>query len=65
MTCCIIKFLLVFCAFDIDDLPDRNCDKCVQCCVDYEGWLQFQNCLYKVSIIAHYYQLSFNVNVML
>ncbi|XP_037923835.1 sodium channel protein 60E isoform X3 [Hermetia illucens] len=32
----------------IDDLPDRNCDRCVQCCVDYEGWLQFQNCLYKV-----------------
>lgn len=31
-----------------DDLPDRNCDKCVQCCVDYDGWLQFQNCLYKV-----------------
>jgi len=22
-----------------DDLPDRNCDKCIQCCVDYEGWL--------------------------
>lgn len=41
-----IKFLIfIF----IDDLPDRNCDKCVQCCVDYEGWLQFQNCLYKVS----------------
>ncbi|XP_059225604.1 sodium channel protein 60E isoform X7 [Stomoxys calcitrans] len=32
----------------IDDLPDRNCDRCVQCCIDYEGWLQFQNCLYKV-----------------
>ncbi len=31
-----------------DDLPDRNCDKCVQCCVDYAGWLQFQNYLYKV-----------------
>lgn len=31
-----------------DDLPDRNCTKCVQCCIDYEGWLQFQNCLYKV-----------------
>ncbi|XP_014469648.1 PREDICTED: sodium channel protein 60E isoform X2 [Dinoponera quadriceps] len=32
----------------LDDLPDRNCDKCIQCCVDYEGWLRFQNCLYKV-----------------
>ncbi|XP_052873705.1 sodium channel protein 60E-like [Anopheles cruzii] len=31
-----------------DDLPDRNCDSCVQCCIDYEGWLQFQNCLYKI-----------------
>ncbi|XP_014238503.2 sodium channel protein 60E isoform X1 [Trichogramma pretiosum] len=30
------------------DLPDRNCDKCIQCCVDYERWLRFQNCLYKV-----------------
>ncbi|XP_015174798.1 PREDICTED: sodium channel protein 60E isoform X1 [Polistes dominula] len=32
----------------LDDLPDRNCEKCMQCCVDYEGWLRFQNCLYKV-----------------
>ncbi|XP_054277860.1 sodium channel protein 60E-like [Macrosteles quadrilineatus] len=32
----------------LDDLVDRNCDKCVECCVDYEGWLRFQNCLYKV-----------------
>lgn len=31
-----------------EDLPDRNCDKCISCCVDYEGWLQFQNCLYKI-----------------
>lgn len=34
--------------FFIDDLPDRNCDRCVHCCADYESWLQFQNCLYKV-----------------
>lgn len=33
-----------------DDVPDRNCTKCVQCCIDYEGWLQFQNCLYKVCV---------------
>ncbi|XP_043685465.1 sodium channel protein 60E isoform X4 [Vespula pensylvanica] len=32
----------------LDDLPDRNCERCIQCCVDYEGWLRFQNCLYKV-----------------
>ncbi|CAK9822074.1 Sodium channel protein 60E [Anthophora retusa] len=32
----------------LDDLPDRNCEKCIQCCIDYEGWLRFQNCLYKV-----------------
>ncbi|XP_070140733.1 sodium channel protein 60E [Drosophila kikkawai] len=32
----------------IDDLPDRNCDRCVHWCTDYESWLQFQNCLYKV-----------------
>ncbi|XP_017837451.1 sodium channel protein 60E isoform X2 [Drosophila busckii] len=32
----------------IDDLPDRNCDRCIHCCADYESWLQFQNCLYKV-----------------
>ncbi|XP_053979971.1 sodium channel protein 60E isoform X4 [Hylaeus volcanicus] len=32
----------------LDDLPDRNCEKCMQCCVDYEGWLRFQNSLYKV-----------------
>jgi hypothetical protein len=32
----------------LDDLPDRNCDKCTQCCVDYDGWLRFQSGLYKV-----------------
>ncbi|XP_053686952.1 sodium channel protein 60E-like [Sabethes cyaneus] len=32
----------------LDDLPDRNCDRCVQCCINYERWLQFQNCLYKI-----------------
>ncbi|XP_063241050.1 sodium channel protein 60E-like [Bacillus rossius redtenbacheri] len=32
----------------LDDLVDRNCDKCTQCCVDYEGWLRFQCGLYKV-----------------
>ncbi|XP_065093737.1 sodium channel protein 60E isoform X3 [Ochlerotatus camptorhynchus] len=32
----------------IDDLPDRNCDRCVQCCISYEKWLQFQNCLYNI-----------------
>ncbi|XP_046661373.1 sodium channel protein 60E-like [Homalodisca vitripennis] len=32
----------------LDDLVDRNCDKCIECCVDYEGWLRIQNCLYKV-----------------
>lgn len=37
---CDLKFL--------DELPDRNCDKCVSCCIDYEGWLHFQNCMYKI-----------------
>ncbi|XP_055533096.1 sodium channel protein 60E isoform X2 [Wyeomyia smithii] len=32
----------------LDDLPDRNCDRCVQCCISYERWLQFQNCLFKI-----------------
>ncbi|XP_055315474.1 sodium channel protein 60E isoform X4 [Sitodiplosis mosellana] len=32
----------------LDDLPDRNCSRCEQCCIDYDGWLHFQNCLYKV-----------------
>ncbi|XP_049787947.1 sodium channel protein 60E-like [Schistocerca cancellata] len=32
----------------LDDLPDRNCDKCTQCCIDYDGWLRFQSGLYKV-----------------
>lgn len=31
-----------------DDLPDRNCEKCIHCCIDYAGWLKFQNALYKV-----------------
>lgn len=29
-------------------MPDRNCANCSTCCVDYTGWLQFQNGLYKV-----------------
>lgn len=31
-----------------DELMDRNCECCVTCCIDYEGWLQFQNCLYGI-----------------
>lgn len=31
-----------------DELLDRNCECCVTCCIDYEGWLQFQNCLYGI-----------------
>lgn len=36
------------CFYITEDLPDRNCDRCVHCCVDYTGWLQFQNYLYKI-----------------
>ncbi|XP_052755867.1 sodium channel protein 60E isoform X4 [Galleria mellonella] len=32
----------------LDELVDRNCECCVTCCIDYEGWLQFQNCLYGI-----------------
>ncbi|GJQ76730.1 hypothetical protein Trydic_g15575 [Trypoxylus dichotomus] len=32
----------------IDDLPDRNCPGCEQCCMDYTGWLQFQQALYRI-----------------
>lgn len=31
-----------------DELLDRNSECCVTCCIDYEGWLQFQNCLYGI-----------------
>lgn len=41
----------LFISHVLDDLPDRNCEKCIQCCVDYEGWLRFQNCLYKVGML--------------
>lgn len=41
--------LLTYFLFTADDLPDRNCDRCVQCCVDYEGWLRLQNTLYQVN----------------
>lgn len=34
--------------FDSDDITDRNCACCVHCCVDYAGWLQFQQMLYKI-----------------
>lgn len=38
----------IYFLFMIDDLPDRNCSRCEQCCFRYETWLQFQNCLYNV-----------------
>ena len=25
----------------LDDLIDRNCETCMTCCVDYDGWLRF------------------------
>nr|XP_015837604.1 PREDICTED: sodium channel protein 60E isoform X3 [Tribolium castaneum] len=31
-----------------DQIPDRNCSGCEQCCVDYDGWLQFQQALYRI-----------------
>ncbi|XP_073953565.1 sodium channel protein 60E-like [Choristoneura fumiferana] len=36
------------CTYFTDELLDRNCECCVTCCIDYEGWLQFQNCLYGI-----------------
>ncbi|KAG5893248.1 hypothetical protein JTB14_013408 [Gonioctena quinquepunctata] len=30
------------------EIPDRNCSGCEQCCMDYEGWLQFQQALYQI-----------------
>ncbi|CAH0764231.1 unnamed protein product, partial [Diatraea saccharalis] len=36
------------CTFFTDELVDRNCECCVSCCIDYEGWLQFQNSLYGI-----------------
>ncbi|XP_061720824.1 sodium channel protein 60E isoform X2 [Cydia pomonella] len=36
------------CTYFTDELMDRNCECCVTCCIDYEGWLQFQNCLYGI-----------------
>ncbi|XP_075980867.1 na channel protein 60E isoform X4 [Anticarsia gemmatalis] len=36
------------CTYFTDELVDRNCECCVTCCIDYEGWLQFQNCMYGI-----------------
>ncbi|XP_057655694.1 sodium channel protein 60E isoform X2 [Diorhabda carinulata] len=30
------------------EIPDRNCNGCEQCCIDYDGWLQFQQGLYQI-----------------
>ncbi|XP_031358940.1 sodium channel protein 60E-like [Photinus pyralis] len=32
----------------IDDIPDRNCSCCEQCCINYTSWLQFQQGLYQI-----------------
>ncbi|KAF5282508.1 hypothetical protein FQA39_LY04915 [Lamprigera yunnana] len=32
----------------IDDIPDRNCSCCEQCCINYTNWLQFQQGLYQI-----------------
>lgn len=61
---CIFSFLLLLCLVYVvssnltifnslfnliaDELMDRNSECCVTCCIDYEGWLQFQNCLYGI-----------------
>ncbi|XP_069952199.1 sodium channel protein para-like isoform X2 [Cherax quadricarinatus] len=31
-----------------DELVDRNCDKCRECCVNYRVWLKFQNMMHVV-----------------
>ncbi|CAB3234830.1 unnamed protein product [Arctia plantaginis] len=36
------------CTYFTDELLDRNCECCVNCCIDYDGWLQCQNCLYGI-----------------
>ncbi|KAJ8963353.1 hypothetical protein NQ318_018825 [Aromia moschata] len=33
---------------DDNEIPDRNCSCCEQCCMDYDGWLQFQQGLYQI-----------------
>lgn len=43
-----VFILLTGLTFLADELVDRNCECCVTCCIDYEGWLQFQNCLYGI-----------------
>ncbi|KAF7278505.1 hypothetical protein GWI33_008210 [Rhynchophorus ferrugineus] len=30
------------------EIPDRNCSCCERCCMDYDGWLQFQQGLYQI-----------------
>lgn len=40
----VIKIFFCF----ADDLLDRNCEKCEQCCLNYNGWLKFQNFLYTI-----------------
>lgn len=61
---CTFSFLLLLCLISVilsnlanfnslinliaDELLDRNSECCVTCCIDYEGWLQFQNCLYGI-----------------
>ncbi|XP_066950871.1 sodium channel protein 1 brain-like isoform X1 [Macrobrachium rosenbergii] len=33
-----------------EEVVDRNCEKCRECCVDYRSWLRFQNIMY---IVVH------------
>lgn len=48
----IIRFTFVYklknFQFSDSQIPDRNCSGCEQCCMDYEGWLQFQQGLYQI-----------------
>lgn len=50
LKCCYLYLLICVTMFTFitDELVDRNCECCVTCCIDYEGWLQFQNCLYGI-----------------
>lgn len=45
---CSVACILILNVLVTDELVDRNCECCVTCCIDYEGWLQFQNGLYGI-----------------
>ncbi|XP_076054052.1 sodium channel protein 1 brain-like isoform X2 [Oratosquilla oratoria] len=48
-----------------DELEDRNCEKCRECCVNYRFWLKFQNKLNNIVVQGALFDLFITLCIIL